>query len=51
VQQYPKDAFSTAEVYGPTAGAELRLITCGGAFDRTQRSYVDKVVVYAHLAS
>ncbi len=27
VQQYPKDAFSTAEVYGPTAGAELRLIT------------------------
>jgi hypothetical protein len=51
VQQYPKDAFLTAEVYGPTAGAELRLITCGGAFDRTQRSYVDNVVVYARLAS
>ena len=34
VARYPKDAFPTAEVYGPTADAELRLITCGGAFDR-----------------
>ena len=51
VEQYPKDAFPTAEVYGPTAGAELRLITCGGDFDRGQRSYEDNVVVYAHLAT
>ena len=34
VARYPKDAFPTAEVYGPTPDAELRLITCGGAFDR-----------------
>ncbi len=51
VEQHPKDAFPTAEVYGPTAGAELRLITCGGDFDRGQRSYEDNVVVYAHLAT
>jgi hypothetical protein len=47
--RYPKDAFPTAEVYAPTAGPQLRLITCGGAFDRAARSYLDDVVVYARL--
>ena len=47
--RYPKSAFPTAEVYGPTADAELRLITCGGRFDRSRRSYVDDVVVFARL--
>jgi hypothetical protein len=47
VAAYPKDDFATAEVYGPTAGPELRLITCGGTFDRSRRSYTDNVVVYA----
>jgi sortase (surface protein transpeptidase) len=47
VASYPKDAFATAEVYGPTAGPELRLITCGGTFDRSRRSYTDNVVVFA----
>src|SRR5450432_3947482 len=32
VQQYLKDQFPTQTVYGPTPDAELRLITCGGAF-------------------
>ena len=50
VASYPKTAFPTAEVYGPTPDPELRLITCGGAFDRTARSYVDNVVVFARLA-
>jgi hypothetical protein len=49
VARYPKSAFPTAEVYGPTADPELRLITCGGAFDRSRRSYVDDVVVFARL--
>ncbi|WP_246080903.1 class F sortase [Modestobacter altitudinis] len=49
VAAYPKTDFATAEVYGPTAGPELRLITCGGAFDRSRRSYTDNVVVYARL--
>ena len=51
VAAYPKDAFPTAEVYGPTPGAELRLITCGGTFDRSRRSYEDNVVVYARQVS
>jgi sortase (surface protein transpeptidase) len=47
VERYPKTAFPTTEVYRPTADAELRLVTCGGAFDRAARSYVENVVVYA----
>jgi sortase (surface protein transpeptidase) len=45
--RYPKDRFPTADVYGPTPDAQLRLITCGGVFNKTRRSYVDNVVVYA----
>jgi sortase (surface protein transpeptidase) len=45
VRAYPKDRFPTAAVYGPTAGPELRLVTCGGRFDRVARSYDDNVVV------
>lgn len=49
VKHYPKDAFPSDEVYGPTANAQLRLITCGGAFDRDVRSYEDNVVVFASV--
>ncbi|GAA4302792.1 class F sortase [Klenkia terrae] len=51
VAQYPKTAFATTEVYGPTVDAQLRLITCGGEFDRWRRSYVDNIVVYASLVA
>jgi LPXTG-site transpeptidase (sortase) family protein len=50
VEQYPKDAFPTDRVYALTPDPELRLITCGGSFDRTTRSYRDNIVVYAILA-
>ena len=40
-----KDRFPTQQVYGPTAGAELRLITCGGTFDRASGHYLRNVVV------
>lgn len=50
VVRYPKDRFPTEEVYLPTLRPELRLVTCGGAFDRSVRHYVDNVVVYARLA-
>ena len=49
VDQVPKDTFPTDAVYGDTSDAELRLITCGGAFDRSAHSYVDNIIVYAHL--
>lgn len=47
VEQHPKDAFPHEEVYGDTAGPELRLITCGGVFDRAQRAHRDNIIVYA----
>ncbi|MGY1710950.1 class F sortase [Geodermatophilus sp. SYSU D00758] len=46
----PKAAFPTAEVYGPVPGAVLRLVTCGGPFDRARGSYADNVVVTAVTA-
>lgn len=49
-QRHPKDDFPTEEVYGPTVQPVLRLITCGGEFDRDRRSYRDNVVVTAVLA-
>ncbi len=49
VHQFQKDAFPTDIVYGPTAEPTLRLITCGGSFDKRTRSYVDNVIVFAHL--
>jgi hypothetical protein len=51
VKSYPKDAFPTETVYGPTTRSEMRLITCGGAFDSAARSYVDNTVVYANQIS
>lgn len=49
VDRYPKSSFPTEQVYGDTAGPELRLITCGGDFDRGTGHYLDNVVAYARL--
>jgi Sortase domain len=51
VVEYPKAHFPTAEVYGNTDRAALRLITCGGKFDPSVRSYEDNIVAYASLVS
>jgi hypothetical protein len=45
---YPKNAFPTLEVYGNTAGAELRLITCDG-YDPATGLFDDNYVIYAKL--
>ena len=47
VQEYPKNSFPTADVYGARPDPELRLITCGGGF--TAGHYLDNIVVYATL--
>ena len=44
----PKSGFPTREVYGPLGYAALRLITCGGHYDR-HSGYSDNIIVYAHL--
>ncbi|CAN5610927.1 class F sortase [soil metagenome] len=46
---YPKDQFPTETVYGSADGAELRLITCGGFFDKSARDYEDNRVVFARF--
>ncbi len=51
VEQYAKSAFPTLDVYGATRTPTLRLITCGGDFDRSTGHYQDNVVVYASLAT
>jgi len=49
VNSYPKNHFPTAAVYGPIDYAGLRVITCGGVFDQTTRSYESNTVVFASL--
>ena len=51
VDHYAKAQFPTDQVYGDTADPELRLITCGGEFDRSSGNYLDNVVVYARLTA
>ncbi len=43
----PKTGFPTDQVYGPTLQSSLRLVTCGGPFDRAAGSYRDNVIVSA----
>ncbi|SES75278.1 class F sortase [Geodermatophilus poikilotrophus] len=49
VHTYPKTAFPTEAVYGTSGDPVLRLVTCGGVFDRAQRAYLANVVVYARF--
>jgi sortase (surface protein transpeptidase) len=50
-RQYPKAKFPAKDVYGAVDYAGLRLVTCGGEFDSKARSYLDNIVVYAHLSA
>lgn len=49
VGSYPKTAFPAAQVYGPSAVPALRVVTCGGVFDKTAGSYLNNIVVYAPM--
>jgi sortase (surface protein transpeptidase) len=51
VGQFPKDAFPTDVVYADLAYAGLRLITCGGVFNKDTGHYDDNIVVFATLIS
>ncbi len=44
---YPKAGFPTLAVYGYTRWPTLRLVTCGGGFDRRSGHYLGNVVVFA----
>lgn len=49
VEHFSKHDFPTNRVYGAIDHAGLRLITCGGAFDKQARSYVDNIIAFAEL--
>ncbi|NUR73917.1 MAG: class F sortase [Hamadaea sp.] len=49
VRLVAKDEFPSQEVHRAAATSLLRLITCGGRFDRSARSYLDNIIVYASL--
>jgi Sortase domain len=51
VRQYLKSRFPAKTIYGATGFAALHLITCGGVFDYTTRSYLSTTVVFASLTS
>jgi len=44
-----KVAFPTELVYSPKPVATLRLVTCGGTFDNSARSYRDNIIVNATI--
>jgi sortase (surface protein transpeptidase) len=47
IARYAKATFPTEAVFGPVTGPVLRVITCGGDFDRASGHYLDNVVVTA----
>lgn len=49
VERFAKADFPTLRVYGNTDRAALRVITCGGRYDRATGHYEDNIVVFAHL--
>jgi sortase (surface protein transpeptidase) len=50
VEMFPKGQFPADEVYGPTPVPELRLVTCGGPFNRVGGRDLDNVIVQAVAA-
>lgn len=46
-REYPKTAFPAGQVFRADGTAQLVLVTCGGAFDASDRQYADNVIVYA----
>ncbi|MGP3772366.1 class F sortase [Streptomyces sp. SDT5-1] len=52
VRVFSRENFDAAKAYGPHQSdrAELRLITCGGRFDRASGTYTANVVVSAYLS-
>lgn len=47
IKSYPKAQFPTEVVYGGTDAPTLKVITCGGDFDKKTRNYLSNLVVFA----
>ncbi len=46
-EQQLKQELPTARIWNETRRPVLRLVTCGGDFDTTERTYLSNVIVYA----
>ncbi|MEV6397015.1 class F sortase [Streptomyces sp. NPDC051907] len=51
VESFSKADFPNDRVYADTPDAQLRVITCGGDYDREAKDYTENLVVFAHLDS
>ncbi|MER7175457.1 class F sortase [Streptomyces mesophilus] len=51
IEVYDAEDFPDDKVYADSDRAELRVITCGGGYDKHRGRYRGNVVVYAHLTS
>ncbi|MEU3349045.1 class F sortase [Streptomyces sp. NPDC006700] len=49
LDSFSKADFPDDKVYSDTTTPQLRLITCGGNFNRISKDYEENVVVFAHL--
>jgi len=50
IQTYETASAPVAEIFGPTAGPELTLITCAGSYNPVQQLYRDRLVIRARAA-
>jgi sortase (surface protein transpeptidase) len=51
VRSYFKQRFPTLDVYGNTPTPTIRLITCGGTFDRATGHYLSNIVAFGQLVT
>ncbi|MDT0467482.1 class F sortase [Streptomyces sp. DSM 41699] len=51
VETFIKAHFPDKRVYADAPTPQLRLITCGGSYDRSAHEYLSNTVVFAHLST
>lgn len=51
LEEVAKEALPVARVFGPSEQPSIRLITCGGEFDRQRKTYRSNVIVYGRLVT
>jgi hypothetical protein len=51
VERRPKEELPTERIWNRTSKPVLRLITCGGSFDRSTGHYRDNIIVFARAIS
>ncbi|BDM74020.1 class F sortase (plasmid) [Streptomyces nigrescens] len=51
VEVFSGTDFPDEKVYGASARPELRVLTCGGGYDRARHEYLGNVVVFARMSA